>query len=381
VLENDEAMPRPAIFITHAALLRPGFGKHHPLSINRQTAVVDLARALGWLPEAEVASPLLPDRATLERFHDRHYLDALERVGTGGPATVEDRGSFNLGSLECPIFDGLWERARASVGGSILAARLALDGRLAFHPGGGTHHGRPDRASGFCYLNDPVFAILTFLDAGLERVLYLDLDAHHGDGVEDAFAQDNRVACVSIHEAGRWPGTGATEHRPGRLLNLPVPRGFNDRELGLVVAAAVAPFAAGFAPQAVVATVGADSLAGDPLSAMQLSNAAVIEAVMDLIALAPRAVVLGGGGYNPWTTVRLWVALWGTMSGRWAPASLPADAMRLLEAMQCDLVDEEDRRPEWTDRLRDPIAEACVRPDIKGLLTEIGLTPPAGLEA
>src|SRR5690606_37637711 len=123
-----------------------------------------------------------------------------------------------------PLFPGLFERAATSVGGSILAARLALEGRIAYHPAGGTHHGRPDRASGFCYFNDPAFAILALLEAGLERVLYVDLDAHHGDGVQDAFAADERVHTVSIHEAGRWPGTGAaSDTGDGRACNLPVP--------------------------------------------------------------------------------------------------------------------------------------------------------------
>ena len=357
----------PATFITHPALLRPGFGKHHPLSIDRQTTVVALARALEWLNDHEIATPDLPGRETLSRFHSPSYLDALERVGSGGEATQDDRSVYNLGSFECPIFEGLWERARASVGGSILAARLALGGAIAFHPGGGTHHGRPDRASGFCYLNDPVFAILTFLDAGLERVLYLDLDAHHGDGVEGAFGDDARVALVSIHEEGRWPGTGAVAHRDGKLLNLPVPRGLSDAEFAFLIRECVEPFAIGFAPQAIVVTVGADCLAGDPLSGMQLSSGAVIKAVFGIAARYKCAAILGGGGYNPWTTARLWVGLWGRLSGRQAPPILPDAARRLLDGLSCDLVDDEDRRPEWTSRLVDPVLAGPVRPEIPAL--------------
>src|SRR5207344_3103305 len=105
-----------------------------------------------------------------------------------GNVNAEERTRYGLGTMENPLFPGLFERAATSVGGSILAAQLALEGRVAFHPAGGTHHGRPGRASGFCYFNDPVFAVLTLLRAGLERVLYVDLDAHHGDGVQDAFA-------------------------------------------------------------------------------------------------------------------------------------------------------------------------------------------------
>ena len=206
----------------------------------------------------------------------------------------------------------------------MLAAELALEGHVVFHPSGGTHHGRPDRASGFCYFNDPVFALLTLLEHGLERLLYVDLDAHHGDGVQDAFADDPRVLTVSIHEEKRWPHSGLVDDRArGGARNLPVPAGFNDDELGFLMREAVLPLADAFAPQAVVVTCGADPLAGDPLSKLELSNVALWQAVESLVQLTQRSVVLGGGGYNPWTVVRCWSGLWGRLSGREIPAGLP----------------------------------------------------------
>ena len=184
---------------------KPGFGKHHTLSTSRQAALLDLCEAMGWLRPEDMREAPLADRATLARFHDADYIDAFEQVAATMSAPPRIRTRYKLGTMENPIFEGMAERAKASVGGAILAAELALDGKLAFHPGGGTHHGRPDRASGFCYFNDPVFAIQRFLDAGLRRVLYVDLDAHHVDGVQEAFA------AAWLDMWGEWGSSSVSE--------------------------------------------------------------------------------------------------------------------------------------------------------------------------
>ncbi len=273
---SPPAVPGPAVLVTHPIFRQPGFGRHHPLSIMRHAAILDLCEAMGWLAPDLVRVPALPERATLERFHTPDYLDALEAAARAMTASPEVRERYNLGTMECPLFEGLWDRARASVGGAILAAELALQGYLAFHPGGGTHHGRPDRAAGFCYFNDPVFAILRLLDAGLQRVLYVDLDAHHGDGVQAAFATDERVTLASIHEEGRWPGTGGIHDRlDGRAINIPVPRHLNDTEFLLIFRELCRRRLEPLQPDAIVVTCGADALKGDPLSSMEVSNEAL----------------------------------------------------------------------------------------------------------
>jgi acetoin utilization protein AcuC len=196
----------------------------------------------------------------------------------------------------------------------------------------------------------------------------VDLDAHHCDAVQDAFACDERVRIVSIHEAGRWPHTGALgDSADGRALNLPVPPGLGDRELALLMDDLVLPFTARFAPQAVVVTCGADALAGDPLARMALSNVALWTAVESLVALAPAAVVLGGGGYNPWTLARYWTGLWARLSGREIPAALPEGAREVLARLSCDLVDDEDVKPEWLAMLADVSRASPVRAEILAL--------------
>jgi acetoin utilization protein AcuC len=305
----------------------------------------------------------------IERFHAPDYLDALERADAAGRATTEMRDRYNLGTMECPVFPGLWDRARATVGGSMLAAELVLAGGVAFHPTGGTHHGVPGRASGFCYLNDPVFALLGLLDAGFERVAHVDLDAHHGDGVEAAFADDPRVSFVSMHEDGRWPGTGRPDDTcGGRALNVPVPRGINDSEYALMLDRLVYPFVRRAEPEALVILLGADGLAGDPLSGMWLSNDVLWQACRKLVTMAPRVVVLGGGGYNPWTTARLWAGMWGLLAGHDISGDLPPAAQAVLAGLECDLVDDDERDPRWLTTLIDKPNVGPIRSEIEALI-------------
>ncbi len=356
----------PAVFVGSDIFRQEAFGGHHPLSIPRQSGVLDLCAILGWLDEDNSAACPAATEAQLTRFHDAEYVAALRAADRAGKVGIEERQRYRIGTMENPLFPGLYERAATAVGGSILAAELALRHRIAFHPAGGTHHGRPDRASGFCYFNDPAFALMTLLDGGMERVLYVDLDAHHGDGVQDAFEADERVFFVSIHEENRWPRTGVLEDRgQGRARNLPVPRGFNDSELDYLVREAVLPLLHRFRPEGLVIVCGADGLAGDPLSKLELSNIGLWRAVEQLVQHATHSVVLGGGGYNPWTVVRCWSGLWGRLSGQNLPGELPPAARRLLRGFECDLIDEEDVLDTWVETLADRPNTGPVRTEVK----------------
>ena len=344
----------PPVFVCSDVYRATGYRPPHPLSIERIGPVMDICRALGWLDASNYRESPVATAEELSAFHDPAYIDAVRAVSETGQATSELRTQFQLGTMENPVFPGLWQRATTSVGGSVLAARLALEGRVAYHPAGGTHHGRRDRASGFCYFNDPVFAMLEFLNAGLARVAYLDLDAHHGDGVEAAFEGNPRTMCISVHEAGRWPGTGQTHTSNAR--NYPVPHGFKDAGLDRLMAGEIIPELDAFQPEALVITCGADALSGDPLSSMKLSNTGLWSAVESAVRTCPRAVVLGGGGYNPWTTVRCWAGLWGRLNGFPMPESLPQEIQNLLRTFTCDLVDDEDIEPDWLMTIEDKAA-------------------------
>jgi acetoin utilization protein AcuC len=360
------------VFVGHEIYRQAAYGANHPLAIPRVESVIDLCRALGWFTDGEFRESPRASEAELAWFHAPDYVRALRQASESGRVDPETRRRYAIGTLENPLFPGVFERAATSVGGSIHAAELALEGRIAFHPAGGTHHGRADRASGFCYFNDPVFAILALLRRGVDRVLYVDLDAHHGDGVQDAFVADTRVRAISIHEHGRWPHTGdASDTGQGRACNVPVPARVNDSELAVVLDEVVLPLARRAAPRALVLTCGADALEGDPLSSMMLSNVALWSAVERIAALAPAAVVLGGGGYNPWTVARYWSGLWARLSGRSIPATLPPAAQAVLSRLRCELVDDEDVCPEWSTTLADRPNAGPVRAEIGALVERV----------
>lgn len=356
-----------AKFISSEIYRATGYEGNHPLAIERIGAVMTLAEQLGWLekegPNAYTPSPVASEDQLLA-FHTADYLAALKAADARGRAIAEEREKYALGTLENPVFRGVFERASTSVGGSILAARSALADGLAYHAPGGTHHGMPDRANGFCFMNDPVFAILTFLQAGLTRIAYVDLDAHHGDGVEAAFSGDDRVFLISMHEENRWPFTGTLADRAaGNARNLAVPREMNDTEFAYLIDEAVLPLLAQFNPEAIVMVCGADPLLGDPLSSLALSNGALADATMTIAQMAPATAILGGGGYNPWTLSRYWTTLWGRILGKPMPAALPPQSTAYLETLSSDLVDDEDEmEPFWTKTLIDPPNRGMLRP-------------------
>ncbi len=325
---------------------------------------------LGWLSDDDYRESRAARMDELLEFHDRAYLKALRQADSVGSIEPAARERYRIGTFENPLFAGLYERAAMTVGGSIVSAELALEGHVVFHPSGGTHHGRPDRAAGFCYLNDPVFAILTLLRLGRERILYVDLDAHHGDGVEDAFYEDPRVTTVSVHEQHRWPFSGTHSHVHAGAFNFSVPAGLNDAEFGLIFRDGVQPLAAVVEADGLVLCCGADCLAGDPLSKMLLSNTVLWDAIDDLLALALPTVILGGGGYNPWTVARYWAGLWGRISGRRLPAMLPDEAQAYLKRMQCDLIDEDDLDETWLTTLADARTPGRVRGEVSSMVRD-----------
>lgn len=352
-------------FISHAIYSETGYNNNHPLGIGRIGPVEVLCKNLGWLNDDSEYNILQSPRAdfeTLTKFHYPEYVEALIASENQKPVPAEIREKYALGTFENPVFEGLYQRASTCVGGSIYAAEMAAKNGLAYHPAGGTHHGRKDRASGFCYFNDPVFSILTFLKLGFSKCIYLDIDAHHGDGVEAAFHNEDRVFCISTHEENRWPYSGKIDDRSsGNARNLPVPNQINDSEFLYLIDEAVAELIFLEKPDCMVLTCGADCLEGDPLSSMNLSNRAFWTAVKKQLDLNIPTVVLGGGGYNPWTVSRGWAGLWGIVSNQEFPNKLDQASKNLLANMSCDLVDEEDVKEGWLEKIADNPNEGNIR--------------------
>ncbi len=310
------------------------YGPWHPLRVPRVSTVIDLARALNWLlPASYVTSPRAKP-AALIGFHTPAYVAALQQAEAAQEVSAQVRARHHIGTPSNPVFPEMFRRPATGAGASLLAGELLAHGGVIHSPAGGTHHGMPDRAGGFCYLNDPVLAIQSLRRNGARRVAYVDIDAHHPDGVEHAFAAEPDVLLISTHEEGRWPRTGALEDcGMGQVFNIPVPAGLNDDEMALVRDALILPAVQAFRPDAVVLQCGADGVTEDPQSRLCLSNNAHFAIVAALSPLSPRFLVLGGGGYNPWSVGRMWTGVWGILNGFEMPDRLPPEAGAVLQAL------------------------------------------------
>jgi acetoin utilization protein AcuC len=365
-------MKRRPLFLGSEIYRHSSYGPKHPLAIPRVSTATDLCVAMGWLTDDCYIDSPRADAAALQRYHRIDYIDALQDAEALGAIDPERQRRYNIGGVENPIFPEIFTRPATAAGASILAAELIIDGGTAFSPAGGTHHGRPDRASGFCYVNDPVLGILRLLELGLERIVYVDVDAHHGDGVQDAFHTDGRVLTLSVHEEKRWPFTGALEDRAGgEARNLPVPRGLNDDEMAYILQNMLVPLSEQFRPEAVVLQCGADALEDDPLSRLSLSNNALWGVVKAMKDLAPRTLVLGGGGYNPWTVGRCWAGVWATLNGHAIPASAPPAARDILDALTWSRARGKSPDATWTTTIGDQPRLGEVRPEIRDRLAKV----------
>lgn len=309
------------VLVHDEVLTRYSFGPDHPMGPRRAKLTVELAAQLGVLEAVAVRPPDRVDRSLLETVHGPGYLAALREGGT--------HPEFGLGTEDHPAVTGLGAIAELVAGASVAAARAVWDGqaRRAVNISGGLHHAMSSAASGFCLINDAAVAIRWLLDHGARRVAYLDLDAHHGDGVERAFWDDPRVVTISIHETGLtlFPGTGFSRdiggpRALGTAVNIPVTPDTDDREWLADLHAVVPAVLAVFRPQVIVSQHGADPHWADPLTHLELS--------MDAMALACRSVArwaddfaegrwlaLGGGGYNLDSTSRAWAHLLAAVGG------------------------------------------------------------------
>ena len=347
------------------------YGGLHPLRVPRVSTVLDLCRALDWLPPSQYRTSPRAKAAALTAWHTPAYIAALQAAETTGQISDDQRARHKIGTLSNPIFAQMFSRPATGAGGVLLAAELLAGAASgAVHvPGGGTHHGLPDQANGFCYLNDPVLGILALRRAGL-RVAYVDIDAHHADGVELAFAATPDVLLISVHEEARWPFTGASGVQ-GNCVNLAVPKGYNDSEARMVLHELILPQLQRFAPDVIVLQAGADSLLEDPLSRLGLSNNAYVEALRAIRAMAPRLLLLGGGGYNPWSVGRCWTRLWAELSGRNVPELLPEAAQKVLAALSW--AGGGRARPDLVmiQSLQDPAREGLVRESLRADIRRI----------
>jgi acetoin utilization protein AcuC len=316
------------------------YGPEHPLRMERLGLTWRLMDAYGLTsgPKVKVQTPEPASVEMISRFHSLPYIEILRAVSAGD--RVPQAARYGLGPGDNPIFPGLWEAAALAAGGSVRAAQLVLDHEVtrAFHFAGGLHHAMPERASGFCYVNDAVLAIMELRRRDW-KVAYVDIDAHHGDGVQFAFYADPRVLTISSHERGDrlFPGTGFVEEMGegegrGYSVNLPLQPYTDDAVYEPAFEAVVPPLLRAYEPDVVVLQLGIDSHRTDPLTHLAWTVQGFTRIVSRLLALSPRVVALGGGGYDLPNVARAWTAAWAAMNGVELEAGIPRACHKDLAA-------------------------------------------------
>ncbi len=309
------------------------FSATHPMDPRRLDLTVRLAEALEVLGREQitVAEPRVATDEQLLTVHDADYIAAVKAVGEDPTTPDPARG---LGTEDNPAFAGMHTASARLAGGSIAAAEAVLDGS-ALHGvnfAGGMHHAGRGTAGGFCIYNDAALAIRRLLDGGVRRVLYIDVDAHHGDGVEQIFWDDDRVLTLSLHESGTslYPGTGFPNEiggaaAQGRAVNVALPAGTGDSGWLRAFHAVVPQLTAAFEPEVIVSQHGCDGHARDGLTNLRLSVDGQRQNILDIAQLADqhaegRWVALGGGGYDITHVVpRAWTHLLAIASGQPVP--------------------------------------------------------------
>jgi acetoin utilization protein AcuC len=323
-------------FVYTDAYLDYDYGPAHPLKIARLKSTFELIHAYGLLASPSVQT-IITKRAEedeLAVFHSKEYLNILKQANDGH--LRGDAYAYGLGPGDNPIFPGLYDWSLLVTGATLQAVDSVAKGEaeIAFNIAGGLHHAMRSRASGFCYINDPVIGILRLLNMG-KRVAYIDIDAHHGDGVQAAFYHAHQVLTISLHESGYslFPGSGfeyeiGEGEGEGYSVNLPF-HPYTDDEVYLwAFEEIVPPLIHTFQPDIVVTQLGVDSFYDDPLTNLHLTIHGYEKMIRRIKELAPRWVALGGGGYDVSNVARAWTLAWAVMNGIELSDQLPETYMK-----------------------------------------------------
>jgi acetoin utilization protein AcuC len=338
-------------FIYTDKLTEYSYGPFHPLKMVRLKLTHDLLKAYGVLDRSEVRQ-IEPSPARVEDvklFHDDEYVAVMRSLSRGlVPSNVY---RYGLGPGDNPIFPGVYEVSLLITGGSVEAVQRVEGGQvpIAFNIAGGLHHALPGRASGFCYFNDPVITIKRLVSRG-KRVVYLDVDVHHGDGVQVGFYDTDQVMTISLHEDGQFlfPGTGFVEEMGhgaglGYSVNVPLYPGTDDETYLWAFEQVVPPLIEAFKPDVLVTQLGVDTFVADPLAHLRLTTHGFCTIIERIKSFGLPWVALGGGGYNVANVARAWALAYAIMNDIELPDEVPTECLEALQ--QAGLPG---------DRLRDP---------------------------
>lgn len=298
--------------------------KGYPWSVHRTDVTYQLCKKLNLLDHdwISVHRPKSAKESDLYSFHDRNYLGLLKKANKG--SFEEEWLKYGLGTTECPVYEGVYDYHLLAAGATLLGMRLISEGKydIVFNPSGGFHHAGRDFASGFSYLNDIVLATNKLVDLN-KRVLIVDIDAHHGDQVQEAFYDSSKVMTISFHESGKtlFPFKTGFENEIGRgpgkgyNINVPMPEGTGDEEFIWAFKKVFPSLARSFEPDVIIGALGTDGLYSDPFSHLQLSNVSYSEVVQEIVDHAKKLIALGCGGYRLENSARTWSLEWAIMNG------------------------------------------------------------------
>ena len=319
---DDVERPKDSIIVHSGRSSDFTYGEEHPFSPERSRTTLNLIVENHYLnePWMRIEEPRLVPKERLYESHEPEFVDALESANDG--RMREELVPFNVGTEDCPVFPGLFDWVRLYTSATITAVDFLTDEKanVVFNPTGGFHHAARAHAEGFCYLDDCITAIDMLLARGY-RVAYVDIDAHHGNGVQDAYYGDDRVLVVSLHESGKtlYPWSGfeteiGKDAGEGFTVNVPLPKGTDDEAYVKVFDRVVVPAVEAFEPTVVVAVIGADTHRRDPLSNLALTNNGMVTVMERIRDFAHQLLLLGGGGYDLESTTRAWCRMWATVN-------------------------------------------------------------------
>ncbi len=331
-----------AAVLYHDDFLKYDFGADHALQEVRVKLAHDLIASYGLIGDksAEEIRPEAADESSVLRVHSPNYVAKVKAFSAQPSGSSDVHG---LGTSDNPVFAGMYEASLLHVGATLRACEEVASGRRsrAFNLGGGFHHAMPARASGFCIFNDVAIGILSLLEShGFRRILYVDVDAHHGDGVQRIFYEDPRVFTISLHEDGRYlfPGTGFTDEigegeGRGFAANVPLPPYTRDVSYLYAFQEIVPPLARAFHPDAIVSQLGADAHYLDPLTHLMLTTETyeAVGRILDALSeelCGDRWIAVGGGGYDLTAVPRVWTCLFATILGVNLDDALPVGWLR-----------------------------------------------------
>jgi len=319
---------------------RFSYGDHHPFKVQRYLLAYELIRSYGLVAEGTVVSAYRPvEEPELLTFHSAEYLARLREFSESDNPRADFR--YGLGDVENPVFKGLYDWACLGTAGTVEAARLVTEEGydVAFNLAGGWHHAHRAKASGFSYLNDAVIAINQLVARG-KRIVYLDIDAHHGDGVQEAFYDTDQVLTISLHESGVsiFPGAGfeqeiGTGRGEGYTVNVPLLAHTDDALYMKAFDEVAFPLIAAFDPDILVTQLGADTFRTDPLTTLEITTQSYGYILRKLKALRIPWVAVGGGGYDNINVARAWAIAWAVMNGVELPPRLPVPFVELIAGL------------------------------------------------